>query len=188
MKLYHGSPIQGITEFEIENPRFEPVEGTGVYLTPKYSLARGYAGSEGAVYICEFKTNAIFDATNKNEFIFLFQKISKKIKYNIMKLNGINETINGLFSGQYQITDESSSGVTWQLRNLLLNDEIFNELPNADDKLETMKSEVKEYFEQHPILKYNDKTLGLIYVCRNPSVLKIVGWVDVGSKEDTELL
>jgi hypothetical protein len=44
MNLYHGSPVHGLTEFSIENPRFEPVEGSGVYLTQDYRVARIFGG------------------------------------------------------------------------------------------------------------------------------------------------
>ena len=50
MKLYHGSLANNIKKFNLDNPRFDrPIEGFGIYLTPEYEIARGYAGESGSV-------------------------------------------------------------------------------------------------------------------------------------------
>jgi hypothetical protein len=188
MNIYHGSPTHGITEFSLDDPRFESVEGSGVYLTLNYKLARGYAGSEGCVYICKFDTEAVFDATDKNEFNELLRRLSKKINFNILDVDFVSETVNGLVSGQYQITDQNSSGLFWQIKNLLFNNEDFMNFSDSEDKIDIIKVEIDEYLDQHPIVKYNDKSLGLIYLCKIPSYLKIIKSIIVGSDEDLELL
>jgi hypothetical protein len=188
MNLYHGSPVHGLTEFSIENPRFEPVEGSGVYLTQDYRVARRFAGSEGCVYVCKLKSDCVFDATSKNEFKTLLQKISKKIGFNLFSLEHIDQTITGLVSGQYQITGHSSSGFSWQIGDLLSNNSSFLSIENNDEKLELVKNEIDDYLNQHPILKYNDKNLGLVYLCRDPQILKISETIDVGSDAELELL
>lgn len=188
MKLYHGSPSHDITEFKLDNPRFNPVEGSGVYFTKDYRIARGYAGSEGCVYICEFTNHSIFDATSEDEFKNLFKKISKKIGWNILKLPYINETIKGMINGSYKIVDDGDSGISWQIRNLLYNNDEFNKLENPDEITDQVSSMIKDYFSEHFILKYNDKSLGLIFLCKEPSIIKIVDKVTIGSDEDEALL
>ena len=134
MKLFHGSPNYGITEFSIEKQRYEPVEGVGVYLTTEYKIARGYAGSEGCVYICEVKNGAIFDATQSEEFEFLFEQVSKRSGVDLMALEYIKPTIKGLVSGQFQISDDCT-GLFWQIKNLLFNDEGFCQRTDGDKKI-----------------------------------------------------
>jgi hypothetical protein len=188
MKLYHGSPIHNLSEFQIDKPRYTPVEGAGVYLTLNYKIARGYAGSEGCVYVCELKSEAIFDATDGNEFRLLFSHISKAIGFELSEIQFFKETIQGLVSGQYQVSNDDGSGLFWQVKNLLLNEEKFTLLSDSDEKLELINSIIDDYLSQHPVLKYNDKGLGLVFVCRDPNLLKIVHSIDIGSDEDLDLL
>ena len=188
MKLYHGSPVKNITEFHLDTPRFESVEGRGVYLTENYKLARGYAGAEGSVYICQFKNQAIFDATSKEEFYYLIQKVSKDINFDLNSLEFLSLTLEGMVSGQYQITNEQGQGLTWQIKNLLYNDEGFNEEPNGEEKIKKLEDTIEEYLSQHSVIKYQDKTLGLIYLAKDPSILKIMQEVEIGSHEDESLL
>jgi hypothetical protein len=188
MKLYHGSPKQGITEFCFDNPRYQSVEGAGVYLTNDYRVARGYAGSEGAVYVCELKPQAIFDATDPAEFTGLLARIGKDINFDVTSLDSMAVTIAGLVSGQYQITNEQGTGLNWQIRNVLINDENFCSLPDADEKLERIEQMVNEYMSEHSVLKYVDKLLGLVFVCRDASALKITGEVAVGSDDELPFL
>lgn len=188
MRLFHGSPSHTITEFSIENPRFESVEGTGVYLTTDYRIARGYAGSEGCVYVCELKDQAIFDATNVEEFEQLLLRVGKFINFNVLDVECMNLTVRGLVSGQYQITNEQGHGLNWQVRNVLLNNEAFCKLSDYDEKLEEISTQIQSYLDDHSVVKYMDKRLGLVFVCRNPSQLKIVGSIVVGSDEEIDLL
>lgn len=188
MKLYHGSPVKNIKEFNLDQTRFEPVEGSGIYFTIDYKIARGYAGSEGSVYLCLLKNNAIFDATNKDEFTFLIELMSNSINYNLLSLDFINETINSFIDGQYKITDDSISGIFWQFKNLLLNDEKFTSLNDFEEKLTKLKEFIKEYIDQHSVLKYFDKNLGLIFLAKDPSIIKIIEEIEVGSEQEETFL
>lgn len=188
MKLYHGSPTQNISEFHLDTPRYQSVEGSGVYLTESYKIARGYAGSEGSVYVCEFSKSNIFDATNESEFKFLFERVSKIIKFDLMKVEYINETIAGFIKGQYRINNDTNDGINWQIKNLLLNDDSFNDLENQDEILEQIFEVVDEYLNDHFMIKYIDPGLGIVYVCRDPNYIKIAQEIVIGSPEDIELL
>lgn len=188
MKWYHGSPIRQLKEFKIDNPRFQSVEGQGLYLTPDYKIARGYAGSEGSVYEVELQTSAIFDATEKTEFLYCLELVSKKIEFNLMDLDFIELTIESLVSGEYQITDEYNAGFAWQIKNLLLNDERFSSLTDGDEKIEIMQNEIKNYLSKHHIIKYVDKNLGLVKICKDPQVVCISKEIVVGSTEEENYL
>lgn len=190
MKIYHGSPNQNIEKFNIDNePRYNLVEGNGIYMTVDYKIARSYAGSEGSVYLCELITGAVFDATSEEEFNFVVDKISKKINYPIKNVDYYKETISGLVSGQYRISDDNKGeGLFWQIKNLLLNTEEFCSMKNSDTLIEDINEFLKEYMHQHPIIKYNDKNLGLIYLGKDANYIKIINEIKVGSKEDEDLL
>lgn len=190
MKIYHGSPNQNIDKFSLDNePRYNSVEGRGVYMTVDYKIARGYAGSEGSIYVCELKTSAIFDATDDEEFNYLIELISKKINFSIKDVDYLKETISGLVSGEYRISDDDGGeGLFWQIKNLLLNTEKFCSLTNSDSLLEEIREFLREYMTQHPIIKYNDKNLGLIYLGKNSDYIKIINEIKVGSQEDEDLL
>lgn len=188
MKLYHGSPAKGISEFNLDSVRFESVEGKGVYLTPNYRLARGYAGAEGSVYICEIKGSAIFDATQIEEFNFLLTQASKVINFNLLFLDYIKPTIQGLVDGQYQITNEQGNGINWQLKNLLYNDDKFNSLNNQEEVIKSLEDYIEDYFSQHQVLKYKDKSLGIIFLAKDPLIIKILQEIEVGSDLEEDFL
>lgn len=187
MKLWHGSPARGIQEFNLDNIRFESIEGYGTYLTPTYSIARSYAGAEGSVYQCEVR-GAIFDGTSREEYKSLIQDISKKIKFDLTSLEYISSTIDGLISGEYQISDHDGYGMTWQILNVLDADDRYHELDNGDEIKEEIKELIRDYMDQHDAIKYHDKKLGLVVVCKNPTVIKIVDEVEIGSDQDLELI
>jgi hypothetical protein len=187
MKLYHGSPIKGITEFHLNTEeRYASVEGRGLYLTDSYSIARSYAGSEGSVYELKIKNLAIFDATSSEEFNFCLETLSKKINFNLLNLEYVKETIDGLISGQYRITDSGDGGFAWQIKNLLDSDDFFmNERSNDSDEVyKTIYSYLNEYLKEHSILKYNDLKLGEIYLCFEPERLIIDKEIEISSKDD----
>ncbi len=188
MKLYHGSPAKNIIEFNLDSVRFESVEGKGVYLTPSYNLARGYAGAEGSVYICSIKNGAIFDATQVEEFEFLLKQASKKINFNLLNLSYIKETLQGLAEGQYQITNEQGSGINWQLKNLLYNNEDFNSLNNQEELIKILEEYIEDYLQQHQIIKYKDKSLGIIFLAKDPLMVKILQEIEVGSSLDEDFI
>lgn len=188
MKIYHGSPCVTIKEFNLDNKRYELVEGDGVYFTQDYRIARKYAGSEGAIYVCSLRSSAVFDATNPEEYSSLFESISKKINFDLTSLDYIEETIENLVSGQYLINDEIGMGLSWQIINLLNNDENFVSLKDSEEKIQIVKSEIAQYLQDHGVWKYNDKLMGLIMLCRNPTLIKIDEIIMVGSKEDENLL
>ena len=68
-----------------------------------------------------------------------------------MALEPIKPTINGLVSGQFQIYDDDSTGLFWQIKNILFNDQGFCQRNDGDKKLEEIKYFIRDYFEQHPV-------------------------------------
>jgi hypothetical protein len=187
MKLYHGSPVRNITEFHLENIRFESVEGYGTYFTHDYRIAREYAGSEGSVYECQIN-GAVFDATSTEAFCLMISQINNKIKFDLNSVEYLKETINGLVQGQYQISDHAKSGLTWQILNLLDNNESFHSIDNKEEIIQIIQQHIKEYMADHCALKYIDLKLGITYVCKDPSCIKILKEITIGSIEDEESL
>lgn len=187
MKLYHGSPYQNIKEFNLDRPRFEnPTEGFGIYLTEQYKVARDYAGSEGSIYVCELTNQATFDSTQIEEYEFILKKISKQIKFDLLKLDYMDLTLKNLVHGQYQISTIEGTGFSWQIKNLLYNNEAFLSLKNSEEITDLVVKLIEEYLAEHYTLKYNSGNIGTVYVVRDPSIIKINKEIVIGSKEDEE--
>lgn len=192
MQVFHGSPARGIVKFELRESRFESLEGTGLYCTLDYRVARKYAGSEGSVYKCELLSTNVFDATEAEEFETLFTKLSKAIGFKINSCSNFNKLVSFFVKGQYQITDEQNTGLYFQIERFLENDEIFVEKfqDETSEIYEKIKIFLNEYMSQFSIMKYNsgDSKLGLVYIVRNCDLISILEEIEIGSDKDIDNL
>lgn len=192
MYLFHGSPARNIEKFKLESSRYQSLEGTGVYFTMNYRLARKYAGSEGSIYKCELKVNSFFDATTADDFTDLFEKISKLIGMDILKIEGCSKLINGLTKGQYEINDEQELGLFFHVKRMLSNSEKFNSKfeDNLDETLTEIKEFISNHMSQYPVMKYNsgEPHLGAFFIVRDCSLIAIRSEIEVGSDLDIEYL
>lgn len=186
-RWYHGSPIKGLTNFVIDKPRYDSLEGNGVYLTQSYSIARGYAGSEGSVYEVEL-TGAILDMTTTEEIDQMVNMASKIAEIDVRQLGFAQETFVAILKGQYQIGPHKGMGIGWQIKNLLLNNEEFITQEGADDKALAVETKINEYLMEHDAWLYEDTKLGLVVVVKNPEKVIPIKEIEVGSKEDEALL
>lgn len=181
MKLYHGSPVKNIKSFNLDKIRGVSVEGNGVYLTHKIDMAKHYAGSEGSVYECNIESLNLFDATKEESFLEMISIISKRIDFNVSSIDFLKETIAGFLSGDYQISDYNGSGLTWQIKNLLFNNEVFCSLSHQDAIISSLEEEIKTYMNQFSVMKYHDKGLGVMFICYRPDLVQIDCEVDPNS-------
>lgn len=193
MYLFHGSPARNIDHFKLENSRYQSLEGTGIYFTLNYRFARKYAGSEGSIYKCTIKTDSYFDATQENDFIYLFEKISQLISYDILKLKDFNKLISGLLKGQYEINEENNQGLSSHLIRFLKKDENFFshfESDDIDQIFENITKFIKNYMSQYSVMKYNsgEPSVGAFFIVRDCSLISIRSEIEVGSDLDIEYL
>jgi hypothetical protein len=186
-KWYHGSPVKNITQFVVDQPRYDSLEGNGVYLTKSYGIARGYAGSEGSVYEVEV-SGAILDMTNREELNRMVKMASKIVGFDVSQLALIPETLAEIISGRYQIGNHKGMGVGWQIKNILLNEESFISKPGADEQALLVENTINDYLHEHDAWLYEDTKLGLVMVIKNPDKVKPVQEIEVGSPEDEAFL
>ena len=172
MQWFHGSPVNNIKKFEETKSKLSSLEGSGLYLTKNINIAKGYAGIEGSIYTCEIN-GSIFDTREIEAFDELINQICKKIDFNIRNCEGFKNTIEGLTSGYYKISNENGDGFSWQLTNLLNNDETFVQDKSGENKISDLKSLVNEYMSQFDGLLYNDIKLGEVLVIKNFDTIQI---------------
>ena len=189
MKLFHGSPNKFITEFSLEAPsRYTPLEGNGLYLTADYKIARSYAGSEGSVYEVNVAKLKTLDFSTREEFDFILNELSRYIQKDLSKLEGLENTIEGLMSGHYRIRPGRDAGLNFQIKNLLDSDEIFHEQSDTQDILDKLDSWLYEYFNNYSVMKYHDLKLGIVWLGLKPEQIKIVKEINVCSEDEHEYL
>lgn len=186
-KWYHGSPVKNITLFVVDQPRYDSLEGNGVYLTQSYSVARSYAGSEGSVYEVEV-SGAILDMTNREELDIMVKIASKIVGFDVLKLALMAETLEEIINGRYQIGNHKGMGVGWQIKNILLNEESFITKPGADEQALDVETKINEYLHSHDAWLYEDTKLGLVMIIKNPDKVKPTKEIIVGSTEDESSL
>lgn len=175
MKLYHGSPIKGITEFNLNHPRYEnPFEGNAIYLTYHLDSAKSYAGDDGSVYEVKISDN-IFDATSKDTLITCLKDTTENLKNNILNHPEIQNAIEMIIKGAYRVFEGNSAGLSWIVSNLLINDEKFNvSNPNALEIIETIRENINDYLNQFDGIKYYDKNIGIVIAIKKPKIIQIV--------------
>lgn len=182
-KWYHGSPIRNISGFVVDQPRYDSLEGNGVYLTQSYTIARSYAGREGSVYEVEI-SGAILDMTNREELDRMVKQASNIVGFDIMKLELIPGTIEEILNGRYQIGNHKGMGVGWQIKNILLNEESFITKYGADEQALSVETKINEYLHNHDAWLYEDSKLGLVLIVKNPDKVKPIKEIIVGSTDD----
>lgn len=189
MKLYHGSPVKGIIEFSKDAPsRFQSIEGDGLYISPDYKIARSYAGSEGSVYEISLNKNLILDLRTDEEFLDMIKKISDKTGIDILKLDGITNTLEGLVSGHYRIRPSGDSGFNWQIKQLLDANEDFTLRNDCEEIYEIIDSYIIDYFSYHDVMIYNDLKLGIVYLSMNPEKVLILKEIQVCTEDEHDYL
>lgn len=184
---YHGSPVKGIKSFVVDRPRYDSIEGQGVYLSQSYAIARGYAGPEGSVYEVELQ-GAILNMTSEDEIENMVSIASKIVGFNVRTLELAEETFKEIIQGRYQIGPHKGMGVGWQIKNLLLNHEPFIILEGADDKSLEVEVKINEYLMSHDAWLYEDTKLGLVIVVKNPEKVRPIKEIEVGTSSDEENL
>lgn len=185
---FHGSPVKNIKAFIITpESRYDSMEGRGIYLTKDYKIARGYAGSEGSVYEVEVK-GSLLDMTTDDDLNRMIKMASEISGVDLTKLEGAENTFQGIRSGWFQIGDHAGLGVGWQLKNLLLNDEEFLQDRDGDAKALEVESKINEYLNEHDLWLYEDSKLGQVLLVKNPDKVKPAREIEVGSDDDVEML
>lgn len=180
---FHGSPVKQIKSFVIDKPRYDSLEGSGVYLTQSYAVARGYAGSEGSVYELEV-SGAILDLTTMDELNHMVKMASKIAGVNVRKLEYTEDTLKEITQGRYQIGSHKGMGIGWQIKNILLNNEAYISKPGSEEKALAVETKINEYLNEHDAWLYEDTKLGRVMVVKNPSKVVLLKEIEVGSEED----
>lgn len=184
---YHGSPVKGIKSFVIDKPRYDSLEGAGVYLTKSYGIARGYAGPEGSVYEVEV-SGAVLDLTTMIEIEHMVKMASKIAGVNVKKLEYAQETFESILQGRYQIGSHKGMGIGWQIKNILLNNESYISQAGAEEKALAVETKINEYLNEHDAWLYEDTKLGVVMVVKSPEKVLVVNEIEVGTTEDEERL
>ena len=187
MKVFHGSPSIDIDSFNLDNIRYQSLEGLGVYFTPDYRVARKYAGSEGAVYLCSFKSSYILDATSIDSFDELFENIKAHLKIDIVKNKNFKVFLKNLTSGQYQISNHNNEGLTSHILRILKKDESIDS-DFLDEQESVLNEIVDDFLNGYSIIKYLDTNKEIVFICKKPELIKIEKVIVVGSDDDINYL
>lgn len=166
MILYHGTN-KIFEEFkinkELSNFRYsELMEGLGVYMTTSKEIASGYGQY---IYEVEIDDKDIFDSTSKEEMIDIIRMISKRVDFDIESMIDVSDLCDGVESG-----DISVSELYKEINDLLdSNEELYirysDRLTYDDDDLFNQIEEA--YLDIIPsVIKYYDKGLGIVYICK----------------------
>lgn len=185
-KWYHGSPVKNIKQFVIDQPRYDSLEGNGIYLTRSYDIARGYAGETGSVYEVEV-SGSLLDMTNPEELEKMVTMASQIVGFDVKKIELIPETLAEIMNGRYQIGNHKGMGVGWQIKNILLNEEQFITKPGADEKALLVETTINNYINSFDSWLYEDTKLGLILLIKNPDKAKPTKEIVVGSGDDLKM-
>lgn len=166
MKLYHGSN-RLFKEFKIskELKNFgEDVlaEGIGIYMTENKNVASSYGAY---IYEIEVDEKNIFDATSEEEIINIIRKVSNLVDFDIENMIDIYDLCEGIKEGDLSVTE-----LYKEINDLLDSKEelYINYADRVEDYENGLFGQIeKAYLNLLPsIIKYNDKSLGVVYICK----------------------
>ncbi|AFV21377.1 MULTISPECIES: hypothetical protein [Bacillus] len=147
------------------------VEGYGIYMTKNYSVASSYGN---VVYSVGIKEEDIIDCTSERELYDFLGKVGNEIGIDFSDYINIEDLIMYVLEGETSIT-KIYKEINLQLDS---NESFYFDF---EDKITYESDCIQRQIEDvviknlNSVIKYNDKSLGEVYIChKNPEVLEIV--------------
>jgi len=177
MLLYHGSPKEfkrlrvhkDLCRHDIQTVL---PEGIGIYMTNKLEVAKSYGEF---VYTLEVKDSTLIDMTYweginqvfdllrnfmiRHRFDFddyieakVAQRIIEGIVYGVIPCTGLDRELSLCFDSNAKFYED------------------YNDIETITELLEEANRKVLEMY----VMKYNDTSLGVVYIAKNPDLVKIL--------------
>lgn len=177
LRLYHGSN-KLFSNFEVREDLcvhdIESVlsEGMGIYLTDNKNIASNYGN---IIYEVEVEDRNILDLTNVEGVSFVIQRLCEGLGEigvdvrDYLREETLDSIMGGVVCGGLYCTK-----IDRELEMCLDGEESFYSDGNVSDEVfERLRSVNREDILDRYIIKFNDRGLGVVYIAKNPSLLKI---------------
>ncbi|AMN31101.1 hypothetical protein [Clostridium perfringens] len=174
MLLMHGSnkifKQFEISEGLIQHNKQNLVEGIGIYMTKNKKVASSYGQY---VYVIKVDDEYIIDFTDKSVIYRFVETLSDKINVELPKYMDIEYWIEGILEGEISIMQGFE-----EIKNNLLSNDYFmlKKGHRVTYKNNCIFKELEDEYKKllKSIVKYYDKSLGEVYICRkNANILNI---------------
>ncbi|HHT7008916.1 hypothetical protein [Bacillus cereus group sp. BfR-BA-01328] len=147
------------------------VEGYGIYMTKNFSVASSYGD---VVYSVDVKEEDIIDCTLEEEVNDFLEKVGNEVGINFSDYINIEDLIMYVIEGKISIT-KMYKEINLQLDS---NESFYLDFEGKITyESDCIHRQIEDVVMKNlkSVIKYNDKSLGEIYIChKNPEVLEIV--------------